>query len=1670
MSPWRLLRAHRSPRAALGYQLQRGAATTVHYSTAPAAPAGGCTVSGSWSPSSEKQTMQQLNLRLASYLQQVELLEATNRRLEREIQEELKRRSPTEMKELDGLLRSASFLQEQIGDCLTARGLLNLQLLACELAIFDLNSRCEQEREQRGRVEADLGDLRYLHEVLKFHKLPELQEVLREQRQELQELQERHLQDEQALLNQVSGGVAVAMQTAESSDLIQQLDVLRQISAAESWTEVPILQAPDVTFDLAASSEVAELEHLRRTSTNLTEDLKHLQRETAVLEASGRQQTENFMVQLTVLQETADHLCLDLDSVLQAAAQQAADHQALLDVKSRLEAEIQDYMRLLDSLSHQGASVVHFNSKPAASCFTVSRETVPIHTPKAAWGRRSNVVQMVSSAADHNMRPKKMAIISRNSSNQSHSFQTSLSRTGWESNSHTNLISAQNSSPVQSQAKESDQKAFEPQTSSSILSDTKPSQTIAPLSKPQNSTFTKTEVKQIVSNEIPKVMERLDLVTDKSKIDTVKPSAADTMTSASTEIFSQATNINPTQNISQESVAPQEVVREGKMLPESVKLSETQICESTIKIGVSDELNPLDDKGTRAQDINDQVGIKIEDVLSSEQSPALTEVSESQPNMEESQESRDYSESQAESGESLRVEVNKVEIIEVVEDPPKANTESASQEDAKTSTIVMDSALSSSIPQTLPNEDIKDIVSGESVQTPGQSLVESDVSVTESKVTQEEVIRSDVVAASFPSLDREDNVQKETESVEISKVEVDEEEVAQKYDVKKIPAEDDDKTVDPLEEAVLINRKESKISTSTCDSGVDLSPAEALTLPETHFSPADDQTKMNNKDVERQVKREEEETGSDVFVDRLEQTLRKESNSEPERLMENKDLPVGSEGKETHSAGAGSVNVEVDVVEEQLTDSKDGLKDSVESDNELVELSDQRESKRLASLSDSGIALSFSSKEDNLSPTEPMISENQAVSLEMSLSPAEELMSLNDPMLFPVDLDENDAKYLEMFPSLSDPETCLSPEVLPVNEEDDDDACQSLTEAIAHVHVRPVEKYVLSTKDEDKVTPETDKRINTAEEDKFKVFEGSQGSKVTQNVIKRQISWESSLKEGSSGGGLESGGSNIQNIIADKEKQLGFGGLYRKPVRTAGGSPGVYQSKGDIANRVSVSGGTTSTSKTADVTAGGVTKGSGEWLVYGGSLRQTNGNPSGGSPLSTSQPKPGRFGSGEWIVYGGNLRRKSSLDGASPNEGNDEKMSKPGTSAPETGRFGRRGSGGSDDWLVYGGRVRHKSNEGLTKAGSTEHLPPLSPPETGRFGRRSSSGSEEWLVYGGSVAQKSKEGLTKAGSKEHLRPMSPPETGRFAKRSSSDWIVYGGTGGDDSRRPEGSEHPTAAMQLSLSPPGSMRFGSGSGEWRVYGGSGRLSGPAGSEKGVISPPGSYTGRGPRPSNAGGRLTSGGVLKRSSSVGSGGRLSSSSPVGSQRISGTGSVDTKPVYSSAGGHRSSSAGTGQPSGGSQRAQSPAGRLGFNVGSGGTGGWLHSSAGGHRANSSGSGSRGSTGGSSSDRISGGRVSGSSGSGRVKSTGGRVISSSDRPIRSTGSGSGGHKERISVCKMAALLMSAAGRERSKDKQKKKQQQQQQATAATPLVQRWLTTGVGVTSADAENTDDIMSL
>lgn len=77
----------------------------------------------------------------------------------------------------------------------------------------------------------------------------------------------------------------------------------------------------------------------------------HLQNE--MLEASGMELENNLDQELLALEEGEDLLCHDLNSVLQASAQQAEDHQILLGVKNQLENEIHDYRRLLEGLEQQ---------------------------------------------------------------------------------------------------------------------------------------------------------------------------------------------------------------------------------------------------------------------------------------------------------------------------------------------------------------------------------------------------------------------------------------------------------------------------------------------------------------------------------------------------------------------------------------------------------------------------------------------------------------------------------------------------------------------------------------------------------------------------------------------------------------------------------------------------------------------------------------------------------------------------------------------------------------------------------------------------------------------------------------------------------------------------------------------------------------------------------------------------------------------------------------------------------------------------------------------------------------------------------------------------------------------------------------------------------------------
>ncbi|XP_031155893.2 uncharacterized protein LOC116049976 [Sander lucioperca] len=1755
MSLWQVVGANRVSLAGLGYRVYRVPGVSTRYGVADV-DADVDADSRSFCLSREKLNMQQLNQRLASYLQQVQCLEAANQRLEQEIQEELDRKCPRERRQLDGHLRTVSLLQELLSEALSAQAQVKLQLLGAELTIHDFNVRCEKQREQRGRVEAELSNLRCLDEDLKIQTLPELQSLISDQEQHLVQLQIQHQQDTQGLLAQTSVGVDVAMQSAESSDLIRKLDVLRQTSGNHFLfnTQVSMLSSPEATFDPAAESELAER---RRTAASLEEELTHMQALNMALEASGREQTESFTQQLVVLQQRADSLCRDLDSALQTTTQQAADNQILLDVKSRLEAEILDYRRLLDGLSLQRVSSLQSDSFCATTSPSAFRRNITANKTISVQGRNFSMVgvqtfpqghigpvvaplsetvttvQPINVQSKHSNNPTVKPI---NTSNLTDSFHKSENqrmgvlseKTGRECMTISVTIDNQ-SSPVEAKVHTRDCDL----QNSNVSLDEGP---VAKASKSEINTAQaiKTLVPNTQSAKSTIVQAKSEHFTSKQTTTEAGLQASKTGTNIQTEITKNILTAEPEAKEGSHHVPHtmttdprKQTAAEVKKETETVILAQMNCNEGYIQAKNQDPAQVVSlSLKTPAETDGDKGEVAV----------TASVVSGSQIHKSEGAQGKVLGKEAVVKPSNLQVNIAEGTTTLVPDTQSARSTSVQAKPESFTST------------QTTAEASFQATKTGTHIQT---EITKTRL-CAEPEVKQESHFATNTTTTD-PSEKNAAEVKKETTTVISTQMDCTEgyiqaknQDPAQVVSLSlKTPAETDG------------DKREVAVTASV------VYGSHLLRSEEAQVNVSGELTLIHDMDIEREERKGEEVVG----------TLSNASNIGTNKVMKDADLGSGI-GTDSHSSPESNGNLEsteiLEKVEVEMNKGKaiDGFHDTnevkvdpAEMDNEIVNPAGQEallSTTKSKSLTETGMTLSSSDHEMIQSPSEvhTFVIPTKPLtcsSPETCLSPddTEVLMSMADQVFFPLDPEEHVISPGSIYPpndpamflSPNESDTCFSPVnakgCLSPNGEEDEEVCLNLTEANANV--RQLEKYILSTKEEgqslsssrDQALQEVDinRKVSISVRDGNSLCIGSlEGNEGRSDTIINS--------------GPTSRGIGLQLCSGLGVQNLGLGGKYgseeqketssidcevrgnknsdRMVANKPGNSERVFVKSASFGS-VPANGGTTLSSMASDLGAsfGGTAanssgtvscnaeattageqgifrRGSGDWMVYSSGLGRTSRIlPSTGSQESlsgaTSRPETGRFGrrgSGEGVVYGGSIGIESSLEGAAslPSKGKEEGTSVATnslTSPQETGRFGSRGGG---EWMVYGGSLGQKSS--LSRTGSEESqsvnvLPAASPSAKRRFG------SGEWMIYSGSF--KCSDSLPNAESRESQSmttqvPTSPPETRRFGSRGSGEWRVYGGSTGRMSRAAGSDNLFKAGSEESLlatSQPGALRarrFGSeDSGEWRVYGGStGSLSSASNADRvskysQVISPPSSYTSSGQRLSSAGsdGRLSSGGVVRRSSSLGSGGRLSSSGSgsklssssrnqrtgSSSGRFASTGSGESKPVYSSVSGRRSSGGGTTSR----QRAPSPGGRI--NVGNGG---WQSSSpAGGSRVSSTGSGSKLSNAGSGdliSSRAGGGRIS-SSGSGRTNSTGGRVISSSDRPIRSTGSGAGGNKERISVCKMAALSISAAGRQRSQD-----QQRQQQAAATSPRVQRWLTTGVSVTSAEPDGLDDIMRL
>ncbi|KAK9966400.1 hypothetical protein ABG768_003512 [Culter alburnus] len=309
------------------------------------------------SSANEKQTMQNLNDRLASYLERVCSLEQANKKLELQIKE-FYDKSPLQSKDRSAYFKIISELRTQIHSRYVENTELRLKLDNTKLAAEDFHLKYETEMNMRAVVEADSARLRGVLGEFKL-SIGDLENQLAGLKEELLYLKKNHEEDLHLLREKQSGSVNVEIDCAARSDLDEELQEMRaqyemfiekNRSEAERWfqSKAEVLQTKVTTGFTEIKTSQTEFTDLKRTFQSVEIELQGVLTMKQNLEQSLAEVGIRYAAKLSQLQLQIDHLQEELQRLNANIRQQASEYQLLLDIKMRLELEIAEYRRLLD--------------------------------------------------------------------------------------------------------------------------------------------------------------------------------------------------------------------------------------------------------------------------------------------------------------------------------------------------------------------------------------------------------------------------------------------------------------------------------------------------------------------------------------------------------------------------------------------------------------------------------------------------------------------------------------------------------------------------------------------------------------------------------------------------------------------------------------------------------------------------------------------------------------------------------------------------------------------------------------------------------------------------------------------------------------------------------------------------------------------------------------------------------------------------------------------------------------------------------------------------------------------------------------------------------------------------------------------------------------------------
>uniref|UniRef100_A0A8C4TPD6 Keratin, type I cytoskeletal 17 n=1 Tax=Falco tinnunculus TaxID=100819 RepID=A0A8C4TPD6_FALTI len=310
----------------------------------------------------EKLTMQNLNDRLASYLDKVRRLEDENTQLEQLIREWYKNQGPTHSRDYSQYYRTIEELQNQVW-----------QLFYC---LSHLSFRYETEYTLHQSVASDINGLRPLLDQLTLAR-SDLETQFESLKEELIYLRKNH--EEVRLQTQSGGDVNVEVNATPGINLMEKLNEMRceyerlienNRREVESWYETKMEEVNQQVHSSGQEiqSSNQQISELRREYQSLEIELQSQISMVDSLQSNLEDTERRYNMQLQQIQGMIGPLEEELASIRCEMESQNEEYKMLLGIKTRLEQEIAQYRALLEEGQHD---LVYVNrQKNRALCET----------------------------------------------------------------------------------------------------------------------------------------------------------------------------------------------------------------------------------------------------------------------------------------------------------------------------------------------------------------------------------------------------------------------------------------------------------------------------------------------------------------------------------------------------------------------------------------------------------------------------------------------------------------------------------------------------------------------------------------------------------------------------------------------------------------------------------------------------------------------------------------------------------------------------------------------------------------------------------------------------------------------------------------------------------------------------------------------------------------------------------------------------------------------------------------------------------------------------------------------------------------------------------------------------------------------------------------------------